>query len=213
MINNLKEKIINTKFKKNMMSSEYELDFLKEIANIGLGHAATGLSNMISERVDISLPQISIISLENIVGMKVEEVCVVKTGFSGEIKGALLIVLSNKTSFWLIDKMMGNNTNTTLEYNDMGKSAVKEFTNIIGGAFLTSISNFMDYRLMPKIPEMFTGKGFKIKTEFEKSIKHESEDVIYVKTQIFVDKKQIEAELYLLLDKTSFEAMFSRMNK
>jgi len=195
------------------MSEDLELDFLKEVANIGLGHAATGLSQMIDERVDISLPQISIISVENIVGMKVDEVCVVKTGFSGEIKGALLIMLSNKTSFWLIDKMMGNKENTTLEYKDMGKSAIMEFTNIIGGAFLTSISNFMNYRLMPKIPEMFKGKGFKIRTEFEKSLKSETENVIYVKTQIFVNKKKIEAELYLLLDKKSFKDMFDKMNK
>lgn len=191
----------------------YKLDFLKEIANIGLGHAGTSLSIMINSRVDISLPQISLIALENVVGMHVNDVCVVKTGFSGEIKGALLIVLSNKTSFWLIDKMSGNKDNTTLEYTDIGKSAIREFTNIIGGAFLTAISNFMQYRLMPKIPEMFTGKGFKIKAEFEKSIKKETENVIYVKTQIFVDKKKIEAELYLLLDKKSFEAMFEKMNK
>lgn len=195
------------------MPDDMELDFLKEVANIGLGHAATSLSSMINNRVDISLPQISIISLENIVGMKINDVCVVKTGFSGEIKGALLIVLSDNTSFWLIDKISGNKEKTTNEYTEMGKSAINEFTNIIGGAFLTSISNFMEYSLMPKIPEMFTGKGFKIKTEFEKSLKKESDSVIYVKTQIFVNKKEIEAELYLLLDKKSFKLMFDKMNK
>ena len=83
-------------------------------------------------------------------------------------------------------------------YMDELESAIKEFTNIIGGEFLSSISNLMNYRLLPKIPELFVGKGFQIKEKLRDSIYQESDDILYAKTEIFIDGEKIEHEIYLL---------------
>lgn len=196
-----------------MDNKEYlRMDFLKEVSNIGLGHAATSLSKMINSRVDISLPILSLISIDHVIALKNESICAVKTGFEGDMKGALIIVFKDNTSFWLIDKISGNAAGTTKAYNEEGVSAITEFTNIIGGAFLTALANFMSYRLFPKIPEPFTGKGIVIKDNFVKSLKNDTTDAFYVKTEIYVDKKKIEGEIYLLLDKTSLDMMYKKMS-
>jgi chemotaxis protein CheC len=186
-------------------------DLLKEIANIGLGHAATSLSKMVDAKVDISLPKMSIISIENLVGMKSKNICAVSTGISGDLHGLLLVVFSDNASFWLIDKISMQPMGTTKTYDDMGKEAMKEFVNIIGGSFLTSLSDFLKMDLMPKIPDILTGKGFDVKTAFSSIVKKEAKEVLSVKTELFINQEKVDGELYLVLDKESFEAIWKKM--
>ena len=48
------------------LSSE-QLDALREVANIGSGHAATSLSQLVRERVMVRVPKVITGSLENVV--------------------------------------------------------------------------------------------------------------------------------------------------
>ena len=41
------------------MFNEMELDALKELGNIGAGHAATSLSQLLDRTIEISVPKIS----------------------------------------------------------------------------------------------------------------------------------------------------------
>ena len=45
---------------------ELQLDALKEVANIGAGHAATALSQLTDRRIMISVPEIAITRLEDV---------------------------------------------------------------------------------------------------------------------------------------------------
>jgi chemotaxis protein CheC len=46
--------------------SAQQLDALREVANIGAGHAATALSQITGERIMISVPELSIAPLDEI---------------------------------------------------------------------------------------------------------------------------------------------------
>src|SRR5688572_32025779 len=43
-----------------------QLDGLREVANIGAGHAATALSQMVNDRVMVSVPEIQVVRLEDV---------------------------------------------------------------------------------------------------------------------------------------------------
>ena len=45
---------------------ELQLDALREVENIGAGHAATALSQMTNRRIMISVPKISVTRLEDV---------------------------------------------------------------------------------------------------------------------------------------------------
>ena len=45
-----------------------QIDALREVANIGAGHAATALSQMIGETIMISVPRINVSRLEEVEG-------------------------------------------------------------------------------------------------------------------------------------------------
>src|SRR3989454_2680606 len=45
---------------------ELQIDALREVANIGAGHAATALSQLTNRKIMISVPQINIVRLEEV---------------------------------------------------------------------------------------------------------------------------------------------------
>ena len=72
-----------------------QLDALREVANIGAGHAATALSQMTGQTIMISVPQINIAPLEDIpnqVGSDEEPVAAVLMKILGDLTGLALLV-------------------------------------------------------------------------------------------------------------------------
>ena len=67
-----------------------QMDALREVANIGAGHAATALSQMTSQRIMISVPRISVTPLEDVpphIGMPEEPVAAVLMNMLGDLTG------------------------------------------------------------------------------------------------------------------------------
>ena len=50
-----------------MELNEIHIDILKEIGNIGAGNAATSLSQMLSKRIDMNVPEVSLLYYENLI--------------------------------------------------------------------------------------------------------------------------------------------------
>jgi len=67
-----------------------QIDALREVANIGAGHAATALSQMTNRRIMISVPEINIARLEEVpelLGSAQEVVCAVLMHMLGDLTG------------------------------------------------------------------------------------------------------------------------------
>ena len=54
--------------------SEVELDILKELGNIGTGHAATSLSKLLNKDVYFSVPEVKIGEIKNLSSEFIDEV-------------------------------------------------------------------------------------------------------------------------------------------
>src|SRR6478672_766563 len=81
-----------------------QLDALREVANIGAGHAATALSQMIGETIMISVPKISIARLEDVppqVASPDEPVAAVLMQMLGDLTGRTLLVFPRRTALRL----------------------------------------------------------------------------------------------------------------
>lgn len=192
------------------MDNSLKDDFLKELANIGLGNAATSLSKMVNSRVDISLPTLGMIPVGEIVDSQQGNFCVVMTGISGDAKGTLISLFSQQSGLWLVDMMFGREPGTSKEFDEDGKAAIGEFANIIGGSFLSSLSNFSSMNFLPKIPVTLVEEASKIKEDFHKLVYMEVDEALYVKTEISVAGEKIEGDVYLILDNESFNSLFKK---
>src|SRR5437879_13571667 len=74
---------------------ELQIDALREVANIGAGHAATALSQLTDRRIMISVPQINIARLEempDLLGDSQEVVAAVLKPMRGDLPGRTLLL-------------------------------------------------------------------------------------------------------------------------
>ena len=58
-----------------MELNEMHIDVLKEIGNIGAGNAATSLSKMLSKRIDMNVPEVSLLDYDDTVHRRSGKCC------------------------------------------------------------------------------------------------------------------------------------------
>src|SRR6476619_7190197 len=86
-----------------------QMDALREVANIGAGHAATALSQMIGETIMITVPTITVARLEEVpvqMSDPDEPVAAVLMHMLGDLTGRTLLVLPKRTALRLASRLL-----------------------------------------------------------------------------------------------------------
>ncbi|MFW2487061.1 chemotaxis protein CheC [Clostridium chromiireducens] len=130
--------------------SALQLDALKEVSNIGAGNAATALSMMIGKKVDMTVPAVNVIKLEDIVEENGEtEVAGTVVRVLGDISGNILLVFEKPIAENMIEKLVGSKQSPESE---MGSSVLCEVANIISASYMNSISQLTNLAMAPSVP-------------------------------------------------------------
>jgi len=93
-----------------------QLDALREVANIGAGHAATALSVMIGTTIMISVPRINVARLEDmppVVAAPDEPVAAVLLEMLGDLTGRTLLVFPKTVAVRLSDPREARDTSVS----------------------------------------------------------------------------------------------------
>ena len=86
-----------------------QIDALREVANIGAGHAATALSQLTNRRIMISVPQINIARLEEVpdlLGNPQDVVAAVLMHMLGDLTGRTLLLFPEAVGRRLCDMLL-----------------------------------------------------------------------------------------------------------
>lgn len=132
-----------------------QLDALTEIGNIGAGHAATVLSQLLGERINITVPRINIVPLASaseIVGGPEVVVVGIYLRVFGDAPSSILFIFPRHAAMQLVDILVGRNPGTTNLLREYEQSALKEIGNILTGAFLYALSTFTGLAMLPSVP-------------------------------------------------------------
>ena len=133
-----------------------QLDALREVANIGAGHAATALSQMIGGTIMISVPTINVSRLEEVppqISAPEEPVAAVLMHMLGDLTGRTLLVFPKPTAARLAALML-RRPGSSEELGEMEQSAIKEAGNILSSAYMNALSDFMGMMLLPSPPSL-----------------------------------------------------------
>src|SRR5437764_12303834 len=105
-----------------------QIDALREVANIGAGHAATALSQLTNRRIMISVPQINIVRLEevpNLLGHPQEVVAAVLMHMLGDLTGRTLLLFPESVARRLCDMLLRRPIGTTATCDAMGQACLE----------------------------------------------------------------------------------------
>nr|WP_227027599.1 chemotaxis protein CheC [Corallococcus soli] len=137
------------------MPSDAQLDALREVANIGCGHGANALARLVGGRVDLSVPLVRLTSAQDgpaLLGGDGPAV-VVRLGMTGELRGALVLLLPARDSDALESALVRGQPAAPEER----ESALAEAANIIASACLSAIGRLTGWRLLPTVPRLERG--------------------------------------------------------
>ena len=136
--------------------NEIHIDVLRELGNIGAGNAATALSTILDEKVEISLPLVRITGFDDAVGALggAETMTVgVLVSFFGEADGIIMFLLAMDDAKKITSILVHDNDDDS-ELNELKLSAIKEIGNILGSSYINSIATMTGLKINVSVPEI-----------------------------------------------------------
>lgn len=180
-----------------------EIDALTEIFNIGIGRAAKSLNQMVSQTVDLTIPEIEILpnkqakhKLDLDTAM---EISAVTQRFSGDFQGQALLMFSKENGLQLVRLLLGNKIPIE-DLSELEQDSLVEIGNVILNACFGTVINFLQASISIEMPEFIQGNLNKI---FTYSSEHDWS--LYIKVKFSLPSENIAGHISFIMDITSLE--------
>ena len=134
-----------------------QYDVLKEIGNIGAGNATTALAQLINTKIDMSVPQVSLVPFNRIadtIGSEETVLVGILLGLEGDISGMMMFLLQEKSAHNLVNILMGNPEEKEGKFDEMEMSALSEIGNIIAGSYLSALAGLTNMTIVASVPSL-----------------------------------------------------------
>ncbi len=128
--------------------STIEEDTLGEIGNISFGSSATTLSTLLNQKVDITTPEVSIITKNEILNEFEFEHVTIQVNYVDGFNGQNVLVMKSEDAAVIADIMLGGDgTSPESDLNEIHLSTVQEAMNQMMGTAATSMSTVFGKRV------------------------------------------------------------------
>ena len=189
-------------------------DVLKEVTNVGAGHAATALAQLAGARIAIDVPQVYVSPLIDIVNrasVPGDNVVVVSMRVLGDLVGQILFVMHPKGAGELIDILLRRPAGTSSLTGTMERSGLQETGNILASSFLNALARWMGKILLPSVPTVAIDKADAV----VKQVQATQGEVLAVETAFLLgsdgESRKISGVFVFLLEGSSLDAILSAL--
>ena len=197
--------------------SPIQLDALKEVSNIGAGHAATALSDMTGQKVLINIPVITVDDLETIFRKTArpdQRVVGVLITLMGDIHGRTLLLFAEDEAFKFCEQLLRKDPGSVTSLTDLERSALNETSNILTCAYMNALGDMLGVMVVPSTPELLYDTAAVVYHLVRERTSPGSEIVVSIKNEFtFIDRSLKLLGYFLLLpDADSLHSMFKAMH-
>lgn len=196
------------------------LDVLKEIGNIGAAHSATALSGILGQKIEMSVPNVRIVSFDEMMELAGGPDNVVATVFlriEGDITGSMFFTLSLSAATYFIHKMIEDQEFTfdsPPPYSEIAMSCIQELGNILSGSYLSALSDFTHLNVYQSIPFLTIDMVGATISFGLIELSQVSDYAIVIDTLLEIDGNSLETingHFFLLPDPDSFDVIFNSL--
>ncbi|MGB6487519.1 MAG: chemotaxis protein CheX [Steroidobacteraceae bacterium] len=179
--------------------TEFRLDALTELVNLGVSSAATNLSELVREEVVLSVPKACVVTREQaIVNLRehgAKRLVAIHQDFDGDIRGRALLIFPEARSMELIRALVGAELSLD-DIMELEQEALAETGNILLNSCLSTIANSLERNLKISLPEVIHGEG----ADFFGSDSAADETVLFIYINFAVKQRDIQGFLAMILD-------------
>lgn len=139
----------NSSAAEDFVLTDSEKDAVGEISNISMGTAATTLSSLLNQRVDITTPTVSVTHWNELAAQYDRPCVMLQICYKEGIDGNNVLILKERDVKIITDLMMGGNgdVNDDDDLTELHLSAIGEAMNQMMGSAATSLSSMFNRKI------------------------------------------------------------------
>ena len=192
--------------------SELQHDALVEIFNIGVGHAAKAMSEIVNEEVTMSVPSITFVNRADAAAMlgnkEASRVCGVSQHYEGAFQTEAILMFPEDKSLDIVRLMVGESV-PLKELTEMEQEAMSEIGNIILNSCVGTLANIFQHELEGSLPQYHVGTSDEILTATGSGA---DTVVLMLHIDFLLEKHQIHGYVAFVLDISALHDLKGQIN-
>ena len=201
--------------------TEYHLDGLQEVGNIGAGHAAVALTQFLNRSTYMSIPRVALDKIQNVnnfVKMPFnQELAIVSMTTVSDLIYTLLLFIDKESVDQIIDLMAkktdsdSDSEDETLKLTPLYFSLIKETGSILILKYVEALNYFLKATSFPSPPKLRIGTLGSI-AEYELGeIGQEVSKILFVECDIFTSERNISVDLAIVPHEGTFDKFMDKL--
>ncbi|NCP40292.1 MAG: chemotaxis protein CheC [Rhodoferax sp.] len=138
-----------------MTLTELELDALVEVFNVGVGQAASALSQLAGDTVRLNVPKVEMLTKQGVsselTAQGAGRICAVKQEFSGVLNTEAVLMFPVQQSLQLVQMMVGDDVPLE-QLGEMEQEALAEIGNILLNSVVSGVADVLKLRFEGSLP-------------------------------------------------------------
>ncbi len=198
-----------------MKLSQYEVDALTEVINIGLGQAANSLNEIMEHHVALSVPKLDIYDINdpelNKHIFENTEISSVRQNFNGEFSGSASLLFPDKSAKNLVANVTGEELDSP-DLDSIRSSTLLEIGNIVINAIMGTIGNLLNSNLEFSLPEYQKNKGLR-KLFIDENTTDKQKIVVLAETNFSLEKLKVDGFILLIFEVKAIDFLIKMIKR
>lgn len=190
---------------------ELEIDLLNEIFNLGVGNAASSLSQMVKQEIKLSVPELSFLSigqLANTLG-KDSLLSSVSQKVEGPFSAQSIVIFPDSDSLEIVRRLLGENISDE-GLAELQNEAMSEIGNIVLNACMGSLSQSFGSAFNIDLPEF--ERSTPVDLIQRRQLDNESL-ILFIRIELTLSESKITGYLAFLMGVESFSKLHAILKK
>lgn len=181
--------------------NEMHIDILREIGNIGAGNAATSLSQMLMKKVDMAVPEVKLLDINeaiDIMGGPENVVLGILIRMSMDLEGMVMFLLKKDFVCLVVNSLLGSNIERFEDIGDMELSALSEIGNIMIASYINSIASLTGMTIDISVPALTIDMSGALLSVPAIEYANVSDKIVFIQEKFFADKDSVDSHILLV---------------
>jgi chemotaxis protein CheC len=191
-----------------MELDELQSDALGEIFNIGVGRAASALSQIVNSEIELSAPQVKLAPIsevrQTLAANEFNHFSSVSQHFEGPFNAEAVLIFPETNALIIVSQMLGSHLSPE-ELSEYEQEAMCEVGNIILNACISVLADLFHVEFNGGLPAHRFGDRDSLGFDLDE----DSSYVLLLQISMKINQSNVEGHLLFLLGVKSLESLFA----
>lgn len=196
--------------------SYLRIDAIKELGNIGAGHAVTGLAKLLKKRIDVNVTNVDLIPVKiifNLFNGPESMVSVVYIeGYGEGFRGMMFLIFPHPEAVRLVELATGKHAAGDRLKDEYSLSVLREIGNIMCGCYLNALAAFIGKRLLHTVPQVSNDMLGAVMDSVLVDLSMESDYALMLETAFTLGENECKGFLFFIPTTESLETIYQAIN-